>query len=96
MLNFKEVCSLNNFIFIIFIIAIIGDMILNLRVIFSNKERNEHINKLIEVDKKLREDLANHRMEHRFKTNEVGTLNRKLETVNRKLTILNKANYKKY
>lgn len=96
MLKSKEVCSLNNFIFIVFIIAIIGDMILNLRVINSNKERNEKVKKLIEIDKKLREDLANHRMEHKFKNNEVGVLKRKLDTVNRKLTILNKANYKKY
>lgn len=87
---------MNNFIFIVFIVAIAGDMILNLRVIHSNKKRNEKVNELIEIDKKLRGDLANHRMEHRFKNNEVGTLNRKLDTVNRKLTILNKANYKKY
>lgn len=87
---------MNNFIFIVFIVAIAGDMILNLRVIHSNKKRNEKVNELIEIDKKLRGDLANHRMEYRFKNNEVGTLNRKLDTVNRKLTILNKANYKKY
>ena len=87
---------MSNFICTVLIIAMIGDVILNLRVIHSNKKRNDSIKKLIEIDKKLREDLANHRMEHRFKNNEVGTLNRKLDTVNRKLTILNKANYKKY
>lgn len=71
-------------------------MIFNLRVIHSNKQRNENTKKLIELDKKLREDLANHRMEHRFRYDEIGILNRKLDTVNRKLTILNKVNYKKY
>ncbi|WP_404989293.1 hypothetical protein [Clostridium culturomicium] len=87
---------MNSIICSIFIIAMIVDVILNLRVIYSNKKRNDSIKNLIEIDKKLREDLANHRMEHRFRNDEVGILNRKLDTVNRKLTILNKANYKKY
>ncbi|MEG2919108.1 MAG: hypothetical protein RR851_14385 [Clostridium sp.] len=87
---------MNNVILVVFIFAIIVDMILNIRVISSNKKRNENIKKQIEVVKKLLKDLADHRMEHRFKNNEIGTLNKKLDTVNRKLTILNKTNYKKY
>lgn len=83
-------------IYIIFNILLIVNAILAIGIIKSNKEKNEKVKELIDIDKKLREDLANHRMEHRFRINEVGTLNRKLETVNRKLTILNKANYKKY
>lgn len=92
MLNFKVVCSLN----IINIILLLVNIFLVVGVIKSNKEKRDKVKELIEIDKKLREDLANHRMEHRFRNDEVGILNRKLDTVNRKLTILNKANYKKY
>lgn len=75
---------------------LIVNVILAIGIIKSNKERNGKVKELIEIDKKLREDLANHRMEHRFKDGETKILTRKLNAVNRKLTILNKANYKKY
>ncbi|MDU4890971.1 MAG: hypothetical protein E6344_18280 [Clostridium sp.] len=87
---------MNSIIYMIFNILLIVNVILAIGIIKSNKERNEKVKELIEIDKKLRGDLANHRMEHRFKAGETEMLTRKLNAVNRKLTILNKANYKKY
>lgn len=87
---------MDKFIFVIFIIAMIGDMILNLRVIKSNQERIKITKEQLGMWDEVMVKLDNNTELQRSRHEELKEHRRKLDTVNRKLTILNKANYKKY
>lgn len=83
-------------IYLIFNIILITDIVTNIMKIKSNnnliKINEERYNIVSETNGTLKSDIAireEHIEEHKV-------LQRKLDSVNRKLTILNKANYKKY
>lgn len=87
---------MNNFISIVFIIALIGNMILDIRVVRSNKERNKRIQQQIDIQHEVMAKLDYNTLAQNARIEELKSHRKKLDIVNRKLTILNKANYKKY
>lgn len=83
-------------IYLIFNIILITDIVTNIMKIKSNnnliKINEERYNIVSETNGTLKNDIAireEHIEEHK-------ALQRKLDSVNRKLTVLNKANYKRY
>lgn len=87
---------MDKFIVVIFIIALLGNMVLDIRVIHSNKERIKITKEQLSMWDEVRAKLDQNIKVHNERQEELKAYRRKIDTVNRKLTILNKANYKKY
>ncbi len=71
-------------------------IVVDIKKIKSNKEVVKAYNKVNEEQKKANEILDKDVILHKEHIEEHRMLKNRLDAVNRKLTILNKANYKKY
>lgn len=87
---------MDKFIIVIFIIALLGNMVLDMRVIHSNKERIKITKEQLVMYREVMVKLDHNTKVRQERLKELKEHKRKIESVNRKLTILNKANYKKY
>ncbi|GEM_PF-1738586 len=87
---------INTFINMIIIVILATYIVVDIKKIKSNKEVVKACNKINKEQKKANEILDKDVTLHKEHIEEHRLLKNRLDAVNRKLTILNKANYKKY
>ncbi len=87
---------ISTFINMILIVILATYIVVDIKKIKSNKEVVKACNKINEEQKKANEILDKDVVLHKEHIEEHRLLKNRLDTVNRKLTILNKTNYKKY
>jgi len=81
---------------VVFIIVLIGNMVCDFKVIKSNKERIRSNQSILDNQKEIIAKIQHNTLVQNARIEEIKSHIKKLDVVNRKLTILNKANYKKY
>lgn len=84
------------FVNLVLLIILSTCFVVDIKKIKSNKEVIKTCNKVNEEQKKANEILDKDVTLHKEHIEEHRLLKNRLDAVNRKLTILNKANYKKY
>lgn len=87
---------INTFINMIIIVILATYIVVDIKKIKSNKEVVKACDKINKEQKKANEILDKDVTLHKEHIEEHRLLKNRLDAVNRKLTILNKANYKKY